>query len=588
MTQSPSMDGLEVEVKNFGPIVEAKFKLRPLTVFIGPSNSGKSYLAILIYALHRALSKEYERAPENVRRSYWEFPSEHLTELLDWINKNFDNSREAPSIENNSTLEQGSFQLPEKIAKLLCTFLQDNSRRSNSGGGITPIKYQIARCFGTESIQSLIRRAGSKQASASAKTTITMKRNVKGSRSSKSFTWNIELSANSFSRSVKISPGMPLHVWSPEYDAYVEDFVTSLRDSASMDNPMVRYIMEHINSEDVKEMFRHAGVEDLLGREGAKDLLDFGVPNFKENMAHLHRRIGTNLVNAVINNSFDPIGRPVHYLPADRAGMMHAYGTLINATVDHATGTGSDRPHGIPLLSGVHGDFLKWLIKINDPSPSPEQHRMSSNSDRRRVLKKIAEDLELNILEGDVRSAGPNNSIIPYPVFSYMPHGWSDPPLPLMHASSMVSELSPIVLFLRHIVNPGDVLIIEEPEAHLHPDLQVKFVNVLAKIVKAGVRIILTTHSEWVLDAVANLVLSSKIDGQNDHDSSVALSSQEVGLWSVVRKKKPKGSIVQEIKFDFEKGGFVTEFETVAGDIYNRWADLGNRINEKAEKSSSE
>ena len=47
---------LELEVTNFGPIVEAKIDLRPLTVFVGRSNTGKSYLAILIYALHRHFS----------------------------------------------------------------------------------------------------------------------------------------------------------------------------------------------------------------------------------------------------------------------------------------------------------------------------------------------------------------------------------------------------------------------------------------------------------------------------------------------------------------------------------------------------
>ena len=47
-----TQDSLELEVANFGPIVEAKIDLRPLTVFVGPSNTGKSYLATLIYALH--------------------------------------------------------------------------------------------------------------------------------------------------------------------------------------------------------------------------------------------------------------------------------------------------------------------------------------------------------------------------------------------------------------------------------------------------------------------------------------------------------------------------------------------------------
>ena len=53
MNGSPTRDTLEIEAADFGPIVEAKVDLRPLTVFVGPSNTGKSYLAILVYALHR-------------------------------------------------------------------------------------------------------------------------------------------------------------------------------------------------------------------------------------------------------------------------------------------------------------------------------------------------------------------------------------------------------------------------------------------------------------------------------------------------------------------------------------------------------
>ena len=69
-----------------------------------------------------------------------------------------------------------------------------------------------------------------------------------------------------------------------------------------------------------------------------------------------------------------------------------------------------------------------------------------------------------------------------------------------MHASSMVSELAPVVLYLRHLVQPGNVLIIEEPESHLHPAAQVEFTRQLAKLVQAGYRVIITTHSEWILE----------------------------------------------------------------------------------------
>ena len=42
-----------IKVKNFGPIEKAEIDLRPLTVFVGESNTGKTYLAALIYAVHQ-------------------------------------------------------------------------------------------------------------------------------------------------------------------------------------------------------------------------------------------------------------------------------------------------------------------------------------------------------------------------------------------------------------------------------------------------------------------------------------------------------------------------------------------------------
>ena len=47
MSDAPTQDRIELGVKDFGPIVEASLDLRPLTVFIGPSNTGKSWLATL-------------------------------------------------------------------------------------------------------------------------------------------------------------------------------------------------------------------------------------------------------------------------------------------------------------------------------------------------------------------------------------------------------------------------------------------------------------------------------------------------------------------------------------------------------------
>ena len=51
--QAADIPKLRISIRDFGPVAEGNVELRPLTVFVGPSNTGKTYLAILIYALHR-------------------------------------------------------------------------------------------------------------------------------------------------------------------------------------------------------------------------------------------------------------------------------------------------------------------------------------------------------------------------------------------------------------------------------------------------------------------------------------------------------------------------------------------------------
>ena len=80
-----------------------------------------------------------------------------------------------------------------------------------------------------------------------------------------------------------------------------------------------------------------------------------------------------------------------------------------------------------------------------------------------------------------------------------------------MNASSMVSELAPVVLYLRHVVQPGDLLIIEEPESHLHPAMQVEFTRQLAAAVQSGVRIPHYHPQRMGTGRMANLVRLSEL-----------------------------------------------------------------------------
>ena len=109
--------------------------------------------------------------------------------------------------------------------------------------------------------------------------------------------------------------------------------------------------------------------------------------------------------------------------------------------------------------------------------------------------------------------------------------------------------------------------------------LQVAFTRFLAAVVKADIRVIVTTHSEWVLEALANLVRLSDVPKRRRSEVDAggpALTPDEVGAWLFERKLRPKGSVVTEIPLDTVRGTFPAGFGDIAEDIYNDWATVAN------------
>ena len=81
---------VRLEVQDFGPVAQASFQLKPLTVFVGPSNTGKTYLALLIYALHHVFAG-FPRFPLPARR-YMNFGTYILDTTIwkgyaGWVNR---------------------------------------------------------------------------------------------------------------------------------------------------------------------------------------------------------------------------------------------------------------------------------------------------------------------------------------------------------------------------------------------------------------------------------------------------------------------------------------------------------------------
>ncbi len=95
-------------------------------------------------------------------------------------------------------------------------------------------------------------------------------------------------------------------------------------------------------------------------------------------------------------------------------------------------------------------------------------------------------------------------------------------------------------MLLRNDARIGDLLIIDEPELNLHPKTQRAVVRVLAKAVNRGLKIILSTHSDFVVRELSQLVmLSSERKTVRDAAETIgvsqesALSADKLGVYIV-------------------------------------------------------
>lgn len=83
--------------------------------------------------------------------------------------------------------------------------------------------------------------------------------------------------------------------------------------------------------------------------------------------------------------------------------------------------------------------------------------------------------------------------------------------LPYAAASSMVRALLGLDLFVASAPGERDVLVIDEPELSAHPKAQLAIIEILATCVQRGDRVLLTTHSPYLVDHLANLLAASRL-----------------------------------------------------------------------------
>lgn len=500
----PASQNVRIKVANFGPIANAAVDLRPLTVFVGPSNTGKTYLAILIYALHKAL-EGFSRLPPVTKYFYRAGKEMSISDSTTAeVISSFDVDKrpfffsDLPEIAQNTT--QNIFQNPNYMA--------------------TDLKEELERCFDLKDAVDLI---GSSTKLDKMDVSLMVESGGKE-------LWNFSMGVSNSTISA---------------DGKIKDMVL---------------IPETISDSDDEVIFQ------ILWRELNDKKMDnifFFFMEFLNILSYLTR-----------NEKPDS-----HYLPAARSGIMQSHRVIASSLVARSTRAALERFPELPTFSGVMSDFMQRLI-LHDAADLYSRHGPRRKPSK--ALLDLVDVLERKTLDGSIQTIteSPNG----YPEFVYRPRN-SKKPIRLNRASSMVSELAPVVLFLRNNIREGDTFVIEEPEAHLHPAAQTEMATVLAQLVRSGVRVVATTHSDWLLKAIANLMRQGELGAVEDGLSSPSsLQPHEVGIW-LFRKNGAAGSAVEEIPFDRIEGIEPTDYEDVAEQLYNRSADLQNKLERMANKA---
>lgn len=82
--------------------------------------------------------------------------------------------------------------------------------------------------------------------------------------------------------------------------------------------------------------------------------------------------------------------------------------------------------------------------------------------------------------------------------------------LSLVESSSAVRSLLDVGFYLRHVAQPGDLLMVDEPELNLHPENQRKVARLFARLLNVGVRVFITTHSDYVIKELNTLIMLNR------------------------------------------------------------------------------
>lgn len=207
-----------------------------------------------------------------------------------------------------------------------------------------------------------------------------------------------------------------------------------------------------------------------------------------------------------IQNRCDPF-----LMPAERTGLHLFYrelGTRRTALLHHASKPNIDLQellwdvmysrYAMPIA-----DYINWLNQLS------ETQRNSPG-----IFHSYGEYLKRQLVWGAYK-IGRSTSDITFKPYQVRRDGKGTQNMSLHMTSSTVKSLFGLWFYLEYQAKEGDLLMIDEPELNLHPHNQRIIARLLAKLVNAGLHVVISTHSDYIVREFNSLIMLNDERAQN-------------------------------------------------------------------------